>query len=131
MNMIHFIASAVETVGHLNELAQRAAVGVFPFSKCRPENRDVWEDGIVYLDDPDDGTAAMSKGDVIADMLVEDVAGHHDAISSYSAVLSELCEGEVTVRHTECDGCPCVTVHFSAGQFPLDVTIDPDGWRVG
>ena len=136
MEKMDFIASAIETAARLSELAGKAAVGFFPFSQCRPGNKAEWEDAVVYLDDPADGLAGMSVGDVAADMLVEDVCGHHDIISGYGGILSELCGGNVRVyveRHGEDGGegpYDLVIADFDCDPGPLSIVIDEDGWRV-
>lgn len=130
-NMINFIASAIEVVGWLNSLAKNAANGFFPFSKCSAENKDQWEDAIVYLDDPDDGTVSMAQDDVIADSVVEDVVGHHDAVSCYGEILSQLCDGDVRVAVEHCeDGYEYVRATFECYPGPLEIIIDEDGWRI-
>lgn len=130
-SMINFIASAIEAIGWLNRLSENAANGFFPFSKCTTENKDQWEDAIVYLDDPDDGTVNMAQNDVIADSIVEDDAGHHDAVSGYGEILSQLCDGDVrvVVEHGA-DGYEYVRATFECDPGPLEIIIDEDGWYV-
>lgn len=136
MKTMETIASAIEMIAHFNALAEKARVGFFPFSKCTPDNKDTWEDGIVYIDDPEGCPAWAPKGDVVCDCLV-DPLGHHDIISSYSSIFSELCEDPVSVELREAGNDPdpeprrYIRVTLCEAPLELSIVIDGDGWRLG
>lgn len=126
-SFLETIGAAVELINILNDLASQTARGFVPFSQCNDSNRDEWEDKIVYLDDPSDGIVDITQNDVLADVVV--AAEHHDAVTAYSGVLTDICKGHaVACIVAEDEDDPYVSIQIQ--ELDMEIIVENGGWYV-
>ena len=118
----------VALVSMLDELAKRTRLGIYPFSECTRENRHVWEDGIIYMDEE----SCFGEDAVLANMCID--GERHDAISSWSRVAENRCDNEIVcdvrVDGLNHKGAAYVVFEATVQDLTMKFAISDGEWRL-